>query len=294
MRALFLYNPRARNANNYLEHALMAFKELNVELVRPEHENVSKFSASIEENATQVDLVIVAGGDGSLGAAVPGLIKTQLPLAVLPLGTSNNFARNLGIPLDFSAACKTAIEGGVTFADVCYVNEIPFLNVIGIGLSTRVNKNVRHGVKRTFGPLGYAMTAFRFAINFRPFQARIVDVEKQAAVSVRTFQLTLCNGKYFGSGLSIADNASIRDSQIDLCSFEVADVWEGIRLLLRFRYRRLRLADPIRRMRSTHFRIETPKPRRVDVDGEIRAKTPLDVRVSPNAIRVMVPRSQAP
>ena len=289
MKALFLYNSKARKAAGAFVQSSKILDALGIELVKPRFTEVSDFAKAIDYHKDEVDAVIVAGGDGSVSAAAAAMVKLELPLGVLPLGTANNFARNLNIPIDLQKACETIAGGNIATADVCYVNSIVFLNVVGLGLSTRVNKEISREIKKRFGTFGYLITAFKIALGFRPIRVRLLNEELKTTENIRTFQLTICNGKFFGSGIAIDESASIYDGKIDLCSFEVADIWSGIKLLLRFRFKRLSINDPIRRVRATSYRIESVKPQAVDVDGEIKTQTPLDIRLSPNSLKVFIP-----
>lgn len=286
MKVLLLANPNARKTSDLFDKASQTLQSFGVELLQPEVKDVGDFAKVIGQYARQVEAVVVGGGDGSLSAAAPAVIENHLTLGVLPLGTANNFAKNLQIPIDLQKACEIIANGRTKDVDICYVNDILFLNVVGLGLSTHVNRQVSDATKKRFGKFGYLMTAFRIALGFRPIKVSLFDGDSKLLAHIRTFQLTICNGKYFGSNVEVSEDASIRDSKMDLCSFEVADIWEGIKLLLRFRLKRLKFNDPIRHIRSKSFRIESSKTRHVDVDGEIKTQTPLDIRLEPKAIRV--------
>lgn len=286
MRVLFLCNNKARRCRELAEQAKALLTERGVEILEPNDLGVENFADAISLHASEVQAVVVAGGDGSVNAAVSGLLNIGLPLGVIPLGTANNFARNLDIPFDIPSACDVIAKATPRRADIGFVNDSPFLNVVGLGVSTHVNQNVSHEIKKRFGTFGYFITALKFLRSFKPARIEILNVDSGERVRIRTFQLTICNGRFFGSGLSVRDSARIDDGKIDLASFEVADIWEGIKLLFRFRFRKLRFSDPLRRMRASQFVISSPKVRKVDVDGEIREKTPLRIALVPKSLLV--------
>ncbi|HEY9812239.1 MAG TPA: diacylglycerol kinase family protein [Candidatus Sericytochromatia bacterium] len=89
-RALLLVNPHARRGKNALLQAMQGLRQLNFEIITGESDNPGDFAKIIRQYHQQVDLVIIGGGDGTVNAAVEGLLDTDLPLGILPLGTAND------------------------------------------------------------------------------------------------------------------------------------------------------------------------------------------------------------
>lgn len=102
----------------------------------------------IQNLSANTDAVIIGGGDDSVNHALPALMKTGLPLLLIPLGTANNLARTLSIPQSIPEALSLLDTGKVTTVDVGSANGIPFINVIGIGMSAKVNRMVASESKR--------------------------------------------------------------------------------------------------------------------------------------------------
>ncbi|XQQ05805.1 MAG: diacylglycerol kinase family protein [Leptolyngbya sp. IPPAS B-1204] len=110
-RALFLVNRRARKGQAKLAEAIGLLKQAGFELIEELIEPGRSLTEVMQQHRQQVDLVIVGGGDGTLNAAIAGLVDTQLPLGILPLGTANDLARTLNIPTDLAAACQIIANG---------------------------------------------------------------------------------------------------------------------------------------------------------------------------------------
>lgn len=117
-RALLLVNRRSRRGRKLLKPAIAQLEAAGFELVQPYLDRHSDYSELITAHRDRVDLVIIGGGDGSLNAAARGLVETQLPLGVLPLGTANDLARTLALPTDLSQACQVIARGQTQAVDL--------------------------------------------------------------------------------------------------------------------------------------------------------------------------------
>ncbi|WP_431470295.1 diacylglycerol/lipid kinase family protein [Sphingosinithalassobacter sp. LHW66-3] len=237
--------------------------------------------------AAAPDLLILGGGDGTISRLAPLLVGTGIPLAVLPLGTANSFARGLGVPLDLEAAARLAVEGRRRRIDLGRIESHHFVSMAAIGLSPLIAGSVPEGLKRWFGRAGYlAWAALRFA-RFRPFDLRIEGdgvSERLRAVEVR-----IANTGFHG-GTELVESAHADDGTI------VVQAVRGRarrRLVLNWAGKLLPLPaaheDEVT-VRGTALRIATDPPLPISLDGEVLARTPVTVEVVPGAIEVLVPR----
>ena len=221
-----------------------------------------------------------------MNAALKGLLKTKLPLAVIPLGTSNNLARNLGLPLDPMAAIQMIPEGKIRDIDLGSVNDHPFFNVAGMGISIRVNREVPPEMKKRFGMLAYIVTALKEYQKHRSFRAEI-EASEIGDLCVRALQISVCNGRHFGSGLTVAEDATVNDGKLHLCSVEVKHWMDIPKAMFGVKTGRHIENGPTVLLKSPDFTIKTKSKMRIDVDGEIRTETPAHFKVLPNAVRVI-------
>ena len=127
-------------------------------------------AAAVDSGA---DLIVVGGGDGTLSEATHQLAHRDLCLGVLPLGTTNNFARSLGLPLHLPAALRILTEGKVADVDLGHVAGRHFANLTSLGLSVQVAEHVPHPLKRILGRAAYPLTALALLPRHRPFTARL-------------------------------------------------------------------------------------------------------------------------
>jgi YegS/Rv2252/BmrU family lipid kinase len=242
----------------------------------------------IEAHAHEAEAVVVAGGDGSLNAAAPALLQTGLPLGILPTGTANDLARTLGLPLDIEQAADVIAAGHRRQIDLGEVNGHCFFNVASIGLSVDLARTLNKDIKRRFGRLGYLLASLRVLFQARPFSAEIVSPEGE--VRVKTLQIAIGNGRYYGGGMAVEETAAIDDEHLDLYSLEVRRVWTLVLMAKAFRAGRHGLWREVRATRGRSFEIRTRKPRPINTDGELVTFTPARFTVLPKAITVFAPK----
>lgn len=284
-RALLLVNPNARLGQEGRLQAIQHLQELGLELIEKPAENPKALPDLIRQHRQQIDCVIVGSGDGTINAALDGLVDTGLPLGILPLGTANNLARNLGIPQSLPAACKIIAQGKLRTIDIGSINGKYFLNVAGIGLSAEINKRVSKEFKRRWGSIAYAATALQVLWQSRPFWADIHGNNEY--IRVQTVQITVCNGRYYGSGLSVSENARIDDQRLDLYCVEIQHWWDIIPLLPAII--KGKPGRGVRTLQAQTIEIQTRRSHLIDADGELSGETPAQFQIIPQALSVFVP-----
>lgn len=124
--ALLIVNPGSGTGEQNLDADLQRLRDHGIEVIREQPEGPEHVSGLIERYRDQIDRVIIGGGDGSMNMALPGLMKHELPLGILPMGTANDLARTLGIPEDYRAACEIIATGAQRNIDIGEVNGFYF------------------------------------------------------------------------------------------------------------------------------------------------------------------------
>lgn len=285
--ALLLVNRHARQGEKGLSEAIDCLEKLGFDLIEESTEHPEHLGEIIHRYQHQVDLVIIGGGDGTLNAAVDALVETQLPLGILPLGTANDLARTLGIPNTLTDACKIIAHGQQRRIDLGWVNGKHFFNVASMGLSVKITQRLTKEVKRRWGIFAYIATALQVLWSARPFRAEIGCNDQ--LIRVRTVQIAVGNGRYYGGGMAVAPDATIDDQRLDLYSLEIEHWWQIIPLLPAMRRGRHIHSRRVRALHGQEFEVTTRKPRPINTDGEITTYTPAKYRVIPQAIAVLVP-----
>ncbi len=235
----------------------------------------------------RVDVLVIAGGDGTLNHLADELVGHRLPIGILPLGTANDLARTLNIPLDLHQACGVVADGEPRPIDLGWVNGKHFFNVASIGLSALITQQLTGEIKKRWGVFAYLITAIRALARSFPFHAQIVH--NDSVCNVRTLQIAVGNGRYYGGGLAVAADAAIDDQRLDLYSLEIGHWWEMIPLLFSLRSGQLERHAKTRTMSGHSFEIRTRRRRVVTTDGEITTHTPAVFKIVPRAIQVITP-----
>ncbi|MEU4642965.1 diacylglycerol kinase family protein [Micromonospora sp. NPDC023814] len=231
------------------------------------------------------DLLVAGGGDGTIGTAARLLAHRDIALGLLPLGTTNNFARTVGIPLDLDAAVAVLTDGKVIDVDLGLVGNMRFTNHIGIGLSADVMLRTPPRLKRVIGRIAYPMTALALLTRHRPLRAAVRAEGRRH--EFLTHQLYVANGG-FHAGRPITADADADDRL--LVAYPVGGPTR--RGLLRDTarnaatgHRRTLVEEPFLAVRELW--LETDRPAPVEVDGEPYGETPIRIGLDPNALRVM-------
>lgn len=284
-RALLLVNGKARSGGAPLDAIRNHLREGGLELVEPE--NNRDCHETITRHASSVDLVVLGGGDGTMNAAAPALVETKLPFGILPLGTANDLARSLGLPLEPEAAAKIIPGAPEKAIDLGWVNGHYYFNVASIGFSADLAGELTAEAKKTWGTVGYAIAAFRLLRRARPFT---VTIEHDGTTEkVTTIQASVGNGRHYGGGMTVQEDATVDDGKLDFYSLEVAHWWRLVALLPALRRGTHGQAEDVRAFETTELKLMTRKPRAVNTDGELTTWTPAHFKVVPKAVRVLAP-----
>jgi YegS/Rv2252/BmrU family lipid kinase len=252
--------------------------------------------------ATRPARLLVGGGDGSISAAANLVAGTGVALGVLPLGTGNDFARNLRLPRDLAAACAVIAAGETRRVSVGVANGRVFLNALSFGVSAAIAKRLTPELKRRAGPAAYPIAAAGEALAPEPFRLTI-----DAQGSRRTLdalQVVVGNGRFHGGGTLVAPRATIDDDRLDVYAVEAAAESAVMADRLRNAWTLARVGAMLRRGRHlehpgvVHLRcaavaLDAAPAQDVNADGEILGTTPVACRVAPGLLTVLAPRDAA-
>ncbi len=287
-RALIIANRKSRRGADCLATAVESLRAEDFDLTIPELPPVKQLTELITAQAEHHDLMIVIGGDGSINAALPGVLASGLPLGVLPAGTANDLARTLDLPTDMAAAVAVIVAGHTRMIDVATVNQIPFLNAASLGLTIRITQQLDRKTKRRWGVLAYFIACVRAVISMRRFGAE-VTADDGPPVTLRSVQMVVGNGRYFGGGMTVDKESSIDDGVLHLYSIHAGPWWSLLTLLPALRRGTHAKSPRVFNVTGKRLSVRTKRPKRISADGEIVAHAPAEFVVKPGAIRVFAP-----
>lgn len=191
--------------------------------------------------------------------------------------------------MDVEGACQLVAGGETRRIDIGRVNGKYFFNVASIGLSVEITEQLTREAKRRWGVFAYLKTAVISSIRARPFRVEIRTPSE--LIRTRTLQIAIGNGRHYGGGMTVAEEASIEDAALDLYSLEVPHGWYLLRLFPALRKGTLETARQVRTLHGGSFEISAQRPRPVTADGEIVTQTPAKFEVLPRALTVFVPQT---
>jgi len=285
-RALLLLNPKARNGNSDVDAAIRRLEAGGLELIELEPSGPDDVVPQILEHAEGAELLIAGGGDGTMHTVAEALDRTGLTLGLLPLGTANDLARSLGIPEDLERAAAIIVDGRTVHIDLGEVNGHRFFNVAHVGLAAEIPRNTSQVEKRYFGPLSYLFAVFRTLRRSRRFTARItIDGKPQA---LRSNQLSVANGRHFGGGMVIDEDATLDSGRLVLSSWKLRSFWRLVLIGLAMRRGQHHYFSEVSQATGRRIDVETDRPYRLTADGEEIGHTPASFRVHPRKIAVRV------
>ncbi len=286
-RTLLVVNRRSREGNSDLSAALEYLQRRGLELIEVYPERPQQVAALIERHRERVDRVVVGGGDGTLNAAAPGIVACGLPVGVLPLGTANDLARTLGIPTQLPEAAEIIAQGHLRRIDLGVVNGRYFFNAAHIGLGVGVTLHLSHALKRRWGALGYLHGLYHAFRENRAFRAEVTC--DGAAQRVRSIEIAIGNGRHYGGGMTIAEDAAIDDHLLHLYSIRPQSVWRLLRLAPALRSGRYGDRSQLLLLRGRHIEVRTRTRMPIDTDGEVTTHTPARFELHPAALAVYAP-----
>jgi YegS/Rv2252/BmrU family lipid kinase len=205
-------------------------------------------------------------------------------LGILPLGTANNFARSVGLPMDLVNAIDAIVEGREVKVDLGLVNGEFFANNLSIGYSRQVISATPRGLKRWLGAIAYVFYEAGFILRQRLFCCTVAT--DAGTTRFLTRHIMAVNGTHYGTR-PLAPDARLDDGLLDLFALASISRYQGFRFWFRFMLGR-HLDDPeLRRFRVARATITADPSRPVIIDGERGPRTPVEVSVAPGALRVM-------
>ena len=293
-KGLLVYNPAAgqRNRRAEMRALLERVRARGLDLVQAPTDRPGHATEIVRSSlAKGLDVVAVYGGDGTISEAACGLAGSEVPLAILPGGTSNVLVRELSIPLDLEGATALLFDGVPRPARLLLANERPFVLWAGIGVDARIMGHTLPRLKRWLGRAGIFLTVARefFRYEFPRLEVTVDGVRHEATFAV------VCHARHYAGDWIIAPKASLEVDTMDVLLFTGRGRW---RLYSLFRQIQLANSGHLARGLATTVRgrevaVRSLENYEVDVhvDGDCVLTTPITCRAAGKTVSILVPKA---
>lgn len=285
--AVFLYNTQSGKgkAARSVEAICTVFRAYGYEI----EPRLIDFSANPFDGNETIDLMVVAGGDGTVNYVVNAMKRKGLdiPLGVIPSGTANDFARALGMSREPLEAARQIASGGVERVDVGCVNGLWFVNIFSFGIFTTTSQRTPDKRKHRIGKLAYIIEGVK---EFRSMHAVPLEIEADGErFDLRSLMVLIFNGETAG-GFHLARRSSIKDGLFDCILLEKKNFFRSMLAMCRY----LAGGQPkiVRHLQARTIDIRSTVNEPTDVDGQKGAEFPLHIECIAGGLRIMCAKQQ--
>ena len=230
--------------------------------------------------------IVAAGGDGTVNQVANGIAGSNCALGILPMGTVNVFAMELGLPSNDLALCWDVVEAGnIRLVDLPSANQKYFVQLGGIGLDAQAVKETSLAFKRSLGPLSYLISAAHIAARQPP---QLLIESEDAPVREGSFVL-VGNGRLYGGPFPFFKQAVVDDGLLDVVVFKRLGFVEIIKYLHDVVFSSDIRVPEIEYFQTRQLRVSSEQDVPVELDGELAGNCPVDFQMHEKALPVLSP-----
>ena len=230
--------------------------------------------------------IVAAGGDGTINEVVNGIGGADVQFGILPVGTMNVFAAELGIPQNNLPKAWQVIEAGCSrLVDLPQANHEYFVQLAGVGLDAEVVRQTTPDSKKVLGPMSYLLTLAQVAARQPP---KILIELVDGATREGSFVL-VGNGRFYGGPFVVFKDARLDDGLLDVLVFQNQSHWDLIRYFQAIAFGNHPALPDVEYFQSRGLRLTSLAPVPVEIDGELIGSLPYEFGFSNGKLRVLVP-----
>jgi YegS/Rv2252/BmrU family lipid kinase len=281
-RVCIIVNPAARGARARVRLLERIARDVVIKTTSGPGDAEAQAERAVDQG---YETIVAAGGDGTINEVVNGIATAPVHLGILPMGTVNVFAMELGIPFNLEAAWKVIRARKVRAIDLASANGHLFVQMAGVGLDAQIVQRNKKDIKAVLGPLSYLLTATQVAAE-KPPRLR---VSYDGHPTVEGSFVLVGNGRYYGGPFALFNEADPQDGLLDVC------VFRHMNYLHLMRYFRGALFGSLSRFSDVHYfkarRLLVKADRAVplEADGELAGHAPVEFSVRRRKLKVLVP-----
>jgi YegS/Rv2252/BmrU family lipid kinase len=281
-RICIIVNPAARGTRARLKRLERLTRNVVIRMTQGPGDAEAQTERAVEQGFTTI---VAAGGDGTINEVVNGIGMAPVALGILPMGTVNVLAMELGIPFDLVSAWKVIRQGKVRLIDEASANGHLFVQMAGIGLDAQVVERNSRQVKQVLGPLSYLLTATTIAAE-KPPRLR---VSSSGGPTVEGSFVLVGNGRLYGGPFTLFREADMQDGLLDVYVFRHMNYVALMRYLRGMLFGSLAKFTDVEYFKARHLRVEANRHVPLEADGELVGHAPVEFTVRRKKLRVLVP-----
>lgn len=289
MFVLMLYNPRSGTGNigDQLDFIIKKFQMAGQILVPYRMESREALDDFMSHLPQVIEKIIVSGGDGTIHQVVNLMMRYEidLPLAIFPTGTANDFSQYFGIPKNLEEMLDVAIRGQFKPCDVGKANDSYFINVASFGNLVDISQRVNDQAKNVLGVLAYYLKGLEEIPKLKAFDVEIIRGDKNNLHTV--YFVLVMNGKSAGGFRKLAPISEIDDGLLDVVVFNKCPILEIMPLLLKVVSGEHPSSEYINYYQCDAFTMNCAEPVGTDLDGEQGPNFPLHISVLKGRLKVI-------
>ncbi|MCX6357606.1 MAG: diacylglycerol kinase family lipid kinase [Candidatus Aureabacteria bacterium] len=291
MKALLIVNPDSGGAvgGRRFEKIARALSRHGIAVdIRAAERRGDARSLASRASAEAFHMVIGGGGDGTIHEIVNGIAGSSLALGILPMGTANVLARELGIPLDPMEACDVLGTGKIRSIDLIKSSEGRYFSCMaGVGFDAQVVEEMDPALKGILGGLAYPLAGLATALHYGlPELSVEIDGNTPPLIG---YGVVVCNSHHYGGGFTLCPRARIDDGALDVCVLEKRAIYSIIKLSVAVLMNAPESIDGIGHYSGRTVRITAEPKVPVHMDGDVVGATPVRFDIVPGALRVVAP-----
>lgn len=245
--------------------------------------HATKLSAAAKD---KYDLIIAAGGDGTINEVINGMVKSEATLVIIPFGSTNVLACELGIPDDPQKAAELITKGKKIKMDLGFAKTSKesrfFSMMLDVGPFAQVIKDTTPEFKKRWGKYAYPLRLIKLLFRYKWHKIYV-----RHKVDSTGYFVIMANIKYYGGEYEIADKANIRDGLLDLVIINRKNPWDVIKLIFSFSSGKLNKFLKKEYYQTKEAEIYSDNNMQIQVDGEVLGMAPVRVEIIPKALNVI-------
>ena len=284
----FIYNPYSgENAILHeLDEVMKLHQEKGYQVVPYRIQRDTNISEALDIIDRDYEYILIAGGDGTVDSVVNAMMARgiDLPIAILPVGTANDFGKFIGMPNNIKRACKRILSTEAKAVDIGKINDKYFINVASSGLFTDVSQKTDVNLKNTIGKLAYYLKGLEELPNFRKLNVRLRS--KELNYNGQMYLILVFNGQTAGN-FKLANRADVMDGYLDVIMIKAVQVFEILPLFIKILKGEHLDSDKVIYFKTDDIIIESDEDIVTDIDGEKGPDFPLHIQCIKGGIKVL-------